>query len=97
MKGSLTRGELMQIIWSHQEILTKKEVGIFLDKFLEELIVALESGRGIHLQGFGSFRVKVRPPHKGRNPRTEETIDVPERKSIFFRVSPRVKKVLNPA
>jgi len=35
----------------------------------------------VHIAGFGTFRIRRRSARKGRNPRTGETIDIPE--SVF--------------
>ena len=37
--------------------------------------------------GFGTFRKKVKPAHKGRNPQTGESIDVPEKTTVKFKPS----------
>jgi nucleoid DNA-binding protein len=44
----------------------------------------LEEGR-IELRNFGVFEVKKRRARKARNPRTGETISVPERRVVTFK------------
>jgi integration host factor subunit beta len=46
--------------------------------------ILVDEGR-IELRNFGVFEVKTRKPRKARNPRTGETVMVPERKSVTFK------------
>jgi len=41
--------------------------------------------------GFGTFTVKTRAARKGINPRTKRSIDIPESKTIGFKLSPKLK------
>jgi len=37
----------------------------------------LDRGEKVQVTGFGTFETRVRKPRKGRNPRTNEPIDIP--------------------
>lgn len=55
--------------------LERKEIGIVIDSFLEEIKNALKNGKTIELRGFGTFEPCLRKGHKkARNPRTGETV-----------------------
>jgi DNA-binding protein HU-beta len=56
--------------------LSKKEVGKFLDSFVEGVKGALKSGDKIQLLGFGTFKINKRSARKGRNPQTGAEIDI---------------------
>lgn len=45
----------------------------------------LAGGGRIEIRGFGSFSVKTYPGHTGRNPRTGEPVNIPGKKSPFFK------------
>ncbi|MEK7842057.1 MAG: HU family DNA-binding protein, partial [Deltaproteobacteria bacterium] len=45
--------------------------------------------------GFGSFKVKGHKARKGRNPKTGETIDIPAKKTPFFKVGKELKERVN--
>jgi nucleoid DNA-binding protein len=53
---------------------------------------ALRQGRHIEIRGFGTFKVAVRKPRTARNPRTGETVPLPERKVPVFKVSRDLKE-----
>jgi integration host factor subunit alpha len=63
-----------------------------VDFFFLQIVEALQSEEVIHLVGFGSFHYKVRNPRKGRNPRTGESVDVPQKRVIQFRPGSWLKK-----
>ena len=59
----------------------------FVDAFFEEIATTLESGDIVKLTGFGNFELKVKSARPGRNPKTGETLTIPARKKVKFKVS----------
>jgi nucleoid DNA-binding protein len=49
------------------------------------IIDTLNEEGGIELRNFGVFKVKTRKPRKARNPKTGETVMVPERRVVTFK------------
>jgi DNA-binding protein HU-beta len=62
-----------------------------VDGFISAVSGALSAGDKISLVGFGTFSVGVRSQREGRNPRTGETITIPESKVVKFKAG----KILN--
>ena len=56
---------------------------------LERISVALERGHRVELRGFGALRVKTSPPRDGRNPRTNASVTVPEKRTILVQAGSR--------
>lgn len=77
--------------------LTKRDVAIVVDRFIEAIGAALASGKHIELRGFGSFKVKGRRSRVARNPRTGATVRVPEKLVPYFKVSKELKKIIEDA
>ena len=46
-----------------------------------------QPGREVVLRGFGTFKSKVAPARTGRNPKTGESIEIPERIKVTFKPS----------
>ena len=63
-----------------------------VQKTLDFIMDALVRGEKVELRNFGVFKVKTRKPRVGRNPRTGETVPIPERKVITFKLGQEVKK-----
>jgi DNA-binding protein HU-beta len=54
----------------------------------------VKSGDKISLAGLGTFRAKSRKARKGRNPKTGETIQIPEGRKISFKPSLSLRKLV---
>lgn len=74
--------------------LDKTQAGKALDATLEVITEALKAGDKIQLVGFGTFEVKTRAAHKGRNPSTGESIDIAESKAPVFKAGKALKDAL---
>ena len=49
----------------------------------------------IELRGFGSFRVRRRRSRQGRNPKTGDRVDVPEKRIPYFKPGKELKDLIN--
>ena len=74
--GSRTKAALIEQV-AHAADLTKKRAAIIVDTLFGSIAEALHHGEKVELRGFGSFRLRCRGPHRGRNPRTADRVDVP--------------------
>ena len=77
--------------------LTKRDVAVVVDRFIEAVGNALANGNHIEIRGFGSFKVKSRRARIARNPRTGATVEVPEKVVPYFKVSKELKKLIEDA
>jgi len=55
-----------------------------LDAILDEILDTVRSGGRLPIEGFGTFEVVTRGARQGRNPRSGETIQIPERQKVKF-------------
>lgn len=74
--------------------LERKQAEKALDAFLDTVTSALKAGDKVQLVGFGSFEVKERAAHTGRNPATGETIEISASKSPVFKAGKTLKDEL---
>ena len=78
-----------------QESRIKKSQAVRAIKGLVKVIrEACNSGDKVSLTGLGTFKVKPRKSRKGRNPKTGETIQIPEGRKISFKPSLSLKKLI---
>lgn len=74
--------------------ISKAEAGRAIDALIAGMIASLkETGRFI-MAGVGVFKVKARKARVARNPKTGETVQVPERKTVGFRASRKLKDAI---
>lgn len=71
--------------------LTKKDATMAVDAVLETIQANLEKGEKVQLIGFGTFEVRTRAARKGRNPQTNEEIEIPESKVPAFKPGKALK------
>jgi integration host factor subunit beta len=90
----MTKADIVERI-SATTGLTKKDTAMVINRFFEVVTEALSQGNNIEIRGFGSFKVKTRRARKARNPRTGETVDVPERQVPTFKPSKELKDIIS--
>ncbi len=71
--------------------LNKREAKEFVDRFFEEIRVALESGNAVKLSGFGNFELRDKGERPGRNPKTGEEIPISARRVVTFRPGQKLR------
>lgn len=86
----MNKAELIHAVAVSTE-LTKKDAEKAVNAALEAITAALAEGEKVQLVGFGSFEVKKRAAHTGRNPRTKEAIEVPASTVPVFKAGKALK------
>ncbi len=66
---------------------TKSEAAQAVHTAFDAVSGALKNGEKVVISNFGTFRVKTRMPRQGRNPKTGQSVAVPERRSVRFKAS----------
>lgn len=72
----MNKQELIAQIAEKAEI-SKSQAAAALDAALESIVGAVADGDKVQLIGFGSFEPKKREARTGRNPRTNEAVEIP--------------------
>ncbi len=93
-KKTLTRSDIADAIISEFKV-SKFNATEIIEDVLEEIASALRNGEAVKISGFGTFSVKQKKERMGRNPKTMEEAVISSRKSLKFRPSPILKKVVN--
>ena len=75
--------------------LTKKDAEKAANAFVETVQQSLVEGNKIQMIGFGTFEVKERAARTGRNPRTNEEIQIPASKNPVFKAGKALKDAVN--
>lgn len=91
----MTKSVLIEKVTEKVEGLTKNQTEIVVETVFESIKKALMQGEKIEIRGFGNFRLKTRNPRKARNPKTGETVEVPGKKVLYFKVGKALKEDLN--
>jgi integration host factor subunit beta len=65
--------------------LVAKDADFAVKTLLDAMTDALSAGQRIEIRGFGSFALNSRPPRIGRNPKSGDTVMVPEKRVPHFK------------
>jgi len=75
--------------------LTKADATRALEAFFETVQTSLKKGEDVSVVGFGTFTVRERAARTGRNPRTNEMIQIAASKVPAFKAGKTLKDALN--
>ncbi|MCL1634058.1 HU family DNA-binding protein [Luteimonas sp. SX5] len=90
----MNKSELVDAVSSESD-LSKADAGRAVDAVIASITKALKSGQDVTLVGFGTFTVRTRGARTGRNPRTNETINIPASKNPAFKAGKALKDAVN--
>src|ERR1700712_1545426 len=91
--ATITKKELIDRI---AESTTSRRVQVkkVVQQFLDEIINELGTGNRLEFRDFGVFETKVRKARKAQNPKTLEPVEVPEKRTVKFKVGRLMKQKL---
>ena len=81
----MIKSELIQFMARKQPHLSHADVDFAVTLLLNKIINELASGGRVEIRGFGAFSLKHYKAKLGRNPKTGQTISVPQRYSVHFK------------
>ncbi|HVO32527.1 MAG TPA: HU family DNA-binding protein [Elusimicrobiota bacterium] len=81
----MNKARLIEVVG--RVVSTRKEASAAVDAMINAMRLALRSGEKVVLSGVGSFHVKMRRAKIGRNPRTGQTVPIPPRRAVRFKMS----------
>ena len=75
--------------------ISRKSANKALEALIEGITETLQKGERINLQGLGSWTAYERAARIGRNPRTNEPLNIPVKNVLKFKASPQLISRLN--
>ncbi len=92
---TLTKADIIDAIYTRTKR-NRAEVKTQVESLLGIMKQAIKKDYSLLSSGFGKFEVYEKHARKGRNPQTGESITLPPRKVVVFRVSRKFRAELNP-
>ena len=91
----MTKSELIEILAQRQAHLKSEDVDLSVKALLEMMGGSLANGERIEIRGFGSFSINRRPPRMGRNPRSGESVHIPEKRVPHFKPGKALREAVD--
>ena len=92
---AVVKSKLLKQLSKNYPNFLKKDLEKFTNIILKEIKFSLKRGERVELRGFGVFSTKIQKARISRNPKTNQKVDTPEKKTIHFKMSKDLFKILN--
>ena len=83
----MVKSELLQELCNKNPQLIRRDIKKILEIIFLEIIEALCKGQNVEIRGFGSFKTVKRKARIGINPKNLESIQIPEKNAIKWKIS----------
>ena len=87
----MVKSKLLRTLNEKLPELQQRDVELAINCMLEQMIAALSKGERIEIRGFGSFNIRYHAPRIGRNPKTGETVNLPEKFAIHYKPGKEIR------
>ena len=92
---AIVKSKLLKQLSENYPNFLKKDLEKFTNIILNEIKKTLKRGDRVELRGFGVFSSNIQKAAIRRNPKTGEKVNVPEKKTIHFKMAKEMFKKLN--
>ena len=92
---AIVKSKLLEQLSKNYPNFLKKDLNKFTNIIFDEIKRTLKRGERIELRGFGIFSTNIQKSRISRNPKTGEKVNTPEKKTIHFKMSKDLFKILN--
>jgi integration host factor subunit beta len=91
----MTKRELIDEVNRRFPHLSRFDSEVIINAIFDSMVNAMEQEERIEIRGFGSFVVKHRRAHEGRNPKTGAMVSVSAKRVPFFKVGKELRLRVN--
>ncbi len=88
----MTKSELIGRLAGRYPQLVAKDAEYAVKTILDAMTLSLVSAQRIEIRGFGSFGLNYRPPRTGRNPKSGDKVQVPEKFVPHFKAGKELRE-----
>ena len=91
----MTKSDLIEQLAASRMHMPAKDVEAAIKEILEQMASTLQNGDRIEIRGFGSFSRHYRAPRVGRNPRSGESVQIPEKRVPHFKPGKALREAVD--
>ena len=89
--NGITKSDLIARLAARYPQLVAKDADFAVKTILDAMTTSLSQGQRIEIRGFGSFGLNYRPPRVGRNPKSGDKVQVPEKHVPHFKAGKELR------
>ena len=83
----MVRSELLQKLCNLHPNVLRRDMKKILEIIFFEIVESLRKGDNIEIRNFGIFKATIRRARIGRYPKNSESVQIPEKKAIKWKMS----------
>tara|TARA_B100000686_G_scaffold272146_1_gene289131 strand:- start:892 stop:1179 length:288 start_codon:yes stop_codon:yes gene_type:complete len=91
----MVKSELVQKLCDMHPNIFRKDIEKMVEIIVYEMIEALKRDEAIEIRGWGKIKTVVRKARMGRNPKNSESVQIPQKKAIKWKMSKILFNKLN--
>ena len=91
----LVKSKLIKNLANQYPNFYSKDLTKIINIFIEEIKTALKNGERVELRDFATFSIRKRKSRKSRNPKSGEKLLIPEKNSIYFKMTKELFNKIN--
>ena len=92
---AIVKSKLLKQLSKNYPNFQKKDLEKFTEIILKEIKETLKRGERVELRGFGVFSTNLQKARISRNPKTQEKVNTPKKRTIHFKMAKDLFKKLN--
>ena len=93
--AAMTKSDLIKRLAEANPHLYTRDIERIVTTVFDQIGAALARGDRVELRGFGAFSVRARDARTGRNPRTGDEVQVPDKVVPYFKTGKELRERLN--
>ena len=83
----MVRSELVTKLAHQYPNVLRKDIEKIIEIIFSEITAALSKGEMVQIRGWGTLKIKIQKARIGRNPKNSETIQIPTKKAVKWKMS----------
>ncbi len=87
----MTKSQLINLLANRFSQLVTKDAELSVKIIIDQMSKALSDNNRVEIRGFGSFNLNYRPARIGRNPKTGDKVNVPEKYVPHFKAGKELR------
>lgn len=91
----MTKSELIERLSEVDGSLSRHNADSVVNVIFDSMLQALQGGEKIEIRGLGSFTIRERKARVARNPKTGAVVEIPAKKTPFFKTGKDLRERVN--